>query len=52
MGTLTIAGIKAISELRVHDAQNPQCLSCGQIIPPESQAFIAERIAERDALSD
>lgn len=41
----------AKASTRVRDAENPLCLSCGQPITANEQAFIAERIAERDALA-
>lgn len=41
----------AVENTRVRDAEDPLCLSCGQPITAREQAFIAERIAERDSLS-
>lgn len=56
-----LAGISEITRMldnrfaeastRVRDAENPLCLSCGQPITAREQAFIAERIAERDVLA-
>lgn len=40
----------AVAATRVSDVENPLCLSCGQPITANEQVFIAERIAERDAL--
>jgi hypothetical protein len=39
------------ADLRVHDATNPRCDSCGQVIPPSAQAFIAQQRAMRDELA-
>ena len=46
----TLAEVLPKREMLLSDAENPKCHACGQPISAHSEAFIAERMAERDVL--
>lgn len=47
----TLAEVLPKREMLLKDATDPKCPTCGQSVSSHSQAFIADRLAEREALT-